>query len=178
MAKHAQARSVEVILRRVKSGIGLEIQDDGRSFRPTAGAGPARNHGLGLLGMQERVRLVDGKFLVVPDPGKGTTVRVRIPFNVVPDRHQQNRPYQYHNGGIWPFIGGFWAMALAQLGKTELARHELGKLALANSVGDWRFTEWFHGKTLAPMGMPGQSWNAAAFLAARRAIGAEAQRQG
>jgi glycogen debranching enzyme len=85
-------------------------------------------------------------------------------------RHQQNRPHQYHNGGIWPFIGGFWAMTLAALGDKEFARAELGKLALANGVGDWRFTEWFHGKTLAPMGMPGQSWNAAAFLAARRAI--------
>jgi len=85
-------------------------------------------------------------------------------------RHQQNRPHQYHNGGIWPFIGGFWAMALAAVGKKDLARIELGKLALANGVGDWRFTEWFHGKTLAPMGMPGQSWNAATFLLARRAI--------
>jgi glycogen debranching enzyme len=85
-------------------------------------------------------------------------------------RHQQNRPHQYHNGGIWPFVGGFWAMVLAGLGKKELARRELAKLAHANSIGHWRFTEWFHGRTLAPMGMPGQSWNAATFLMARRAI--------
>ncbi|UUX95092.1 amylo-alpha-1,6-glucosidase [Aquabacterium sp. J223] len=85
-------------------------------------------------------------------------------------RHQQNLPHQYHNGGIWPFIGGFWAMALAQMGQHDLARTELSKLAQANAAADWRFSEWFHGQTLAPSGMPGQSWNAAAFLIARQAI--------
>ena len=30
--------------------------------------------------------------------------------------------------------------------------------------------EWLHGKTLAPRGMPGQSWNAAAFLMAQHAV--------
>jgi signal transduction histidine kinase len=90
IAKHAQAHAVEVILRRVKSVIGLEIQDDGKSFRPSSDNGEARKNGLGLLGMQERVRLVNGKFCVVPEPGKGTTVRVRIPFHAGPARPQRN----------------------------------------------------------------------------------------
>ncbi len=85
-------------------------------------------------------------------------------------RHKQNHPHQYHNGGIWPFIGGFWTMALALLGKHETAAAELAKLAHVNSRDDWRYTEWFHGQTLAPMGMAGQSWNAAAFLTAKRAL--------
>jgi glycogen debranching enzyme len=85
-------------------------------------------------------------------------------------RHRQNQPHQYHNGGIWPFVGGFWVLALAMLGEPDLARAELLKLARANSLGDWRFTEWFHGRTLEPRGMAGQSWNAAAFLLAKRAI--------
>lgn len=85
-------------------------------------------------------------------------------------RHNQNRPHQYHNGGIWPFVGGFWTMALVRLGLTDLARSELAKLAQVNALDDWRFTEWFHGRTLKPMGMAGQSWNAAAFLLARRAV--------
>ena len=85
-------------------------------------------------------------------------------------RHRQNQPHQYHNGGIWPFVGGFWVLALAAIGQRQLAGAELGKLALANSLDDWRFTEWFHGTTLAPMGMAGQSWNAAAFLLAKRAV--------
>lgn len=85
-------------------------------------------------------------------------------------RHRQNHEFQYHNGGIWPFIGSFWVMALAMLGKRERAHHELEKLALVNSLDNWRFTEWFHGKTLEPMGMAGQSWNAATFLLARRVV--------
>ena len=85
-------------------------------------------------------------------------------------RHQQNRPHQYHNGGIWLFVGGFWVLALAMLGNKELARAELARLAHANSLDGWRFTEWFHGRTLEPKGMAGQSWNAAAFLLARQAL--------
>lgn len=85
-------------------------------------------------------------------------------------RHQQNYLHQYHNGGIWPFVGGFWVMVLAQLGLHDQANAELVKLARANAHDDWRFTEWFHGKTLAPMGMAGQSWNAAAFLMASKAL--------
>jgi glycogen debranching enzyme len=85
-------------------------------------------------------------------------------------RHQQNIVHQYHNGGIWPFVGGFWVMALARLGLHEQAWSELVRLAQVNALDDWRFTEWFHGRTLAPMGMAGQSWNAATFLLARRAL--------
>ncbi|MGJ7604065.1 amylo-alpha-1,6-glucosidase [Variovorax sp. LT1R20] len=85
-------------------------------------------------------------------------------------RHQQNDVHQYHNGGIWPFVGGFWVMALAKLGQDALAWAELARLAKVNALDDWRFTEWFHGKTLVPMGMAGQSWNAATFLLARRAL--------
>jgi glycogen debranching enzyme len=86
------------------------------------------------------------------------------------NRHQQNQPHQYHNGGIWPFVGGFWAMALTQLGKRDAARHELSKLAQVCSLDGWRFTEWFHGQTLQPMGMAGQSWNAATFLMAQKLL--------
>jgi glycogen debranching enzyme len=85
-------------------------------------------------------------------------------------RHQQNHPHQYHNGGIWPFIGGFWVMALLMLGKKDMAKQELVKLAYVNSLDGWRFTEWFHGQTLVPMGMAGQSWNAATYLTAHRAL--------
>jgi hypothetical protein len=39
-----------------------------------------------------------------------------------------------------------------------------------NALDGWRFTEWFHGRTLEAMGMAGQSWNAAAYLLARQAV--------
>lgn len=90
------------------------------------------------------------------------------------ERHQQNLVHQYHNGGIWPFVGGFWVMALARLGQRDLAWAELERLAQVNALDGWRFTEWFHGRSLQPMGMAGQSWNAATFLMARRALSGEA----
>lgn len=85
-------------------------------------------------------------------------------------RHKQNFVWQYHNGGIWPMVGGFWVAALVANGKMRQAREELVKLAKVCAVGNWRFTEWLHGRTLAPRGMPGQSWNAAAFLLAHHAV--------
>ncbi len=85
-------------------------------------------------------------------------------------RHRQNLEHQYHNGGIWPFVGGFWAMALARLGQREAAAGALAALTEANARDQWRFTEWFHGRTLEPMGMAGQSWNAATFLLALDAL--------
>lgn len=81
-------------------------------------------------------------------------------------RHRQNYAWQYHNGGIWPFIGGFWVMALAAAGLRGKARDELSKLARANGLDGWSFNEWLHGRTHEPGGMIGQSWNAAMFLAA------------
>ncbi len=87
-------------------------------------------------------------------------------------RHRQNFVWQYHNGGIWPMVGGFWIAALAASGRTAQAQRELPKLARVCALRNWAFTEWLHGKTFAPRGMPGQSWNAAAFLMAQHAVSA------
>jgi len=80
--KHARATRVEVRFRRIPRGVCMEIKDDGLSFRvkeqPNGHAPPRR---LGLLGMQERVRLIRGEFAIASAPGRGTTVRVKIPFN-------------------------------------------------------------------------------------------------
>jgi glycogen debranching enzyme len=86
-------------------------------------------------------------------------------------RHRQNAAWQYHNGGIWPMIGGFWIAALAAHGRDREARAGLIQLAKACALDGWAFTEWLHGKSLAPRGMRGQSWNSAAFLLAYHAVG-------
>ncbi|TSA17111.1 MAG: glycoside hydrolase [Betaproteobacteria bacterium] len=85
-------------------------------------------------------------------------------------RHLQNLEWQYHNGGIWPMVGGFWVTTLALAGERERAGAELLKLARVNALGGWAFNEWLHGRTLALGGMRGQSWNAAAFLMALAAV--------
>jgi hypothetical protein len=67
-------------------------------------------------------------------------------------------------------VGGFWIAALVKAGRTQQAAAELTRLARVCALGNWAFTEWLQGKTLAPRGMPGQSWNAAAFLMAGHAV--------
>ena len=81
VAKHARASRVKVFLRRAGSGICLEIADNGRSFRTGQKNTARKKQRLGLLGMQERVRLVNGQFSIQPDPGRGTTVRVTVPLS-------------------------------------------------------------------------------------------------
>ncbi|MBI4692967.1 MAG: glycoside hydrolase [Gammaproteobacteria bacterium] len=85
-------------------------------------------------------------------------------------RHRQNLPWQYHNGGIWPFAGAFWILAVARLHGRAAAAAELVKLAQANRLGRWRFSEWLHGTSGRTRGMAAQSWNAAGFLLAHAAV--------
>lgn len=76
---------------------------------------------------------------------------------------RQNYPWQYHNGGIWPYIGGFWVGLLASINKNE-AKEALVGLARANALNDWEFNEYLHGQLGTPMGIPHQSWNMAMYL--------------
>lgn len=82
------------------------------------------------------------------------------------ESHRQNYPYQYHNGGIWPYASCFWAMALYAASKKTEAKKELARIAYANSLNNWRFSEWFNAQTGDARGMRGQSWNAGAYLLA------------
>ena len=85
-------------------------------------------------------------------------------------RHRQNAEYQYHNGGAWPFLGGFWVLALAALGRRAEAADALSRVARMNQANGWAFHEWFHGKSGEPCGMRGQSWNAAVYVLAERSL--------
>ena len=85
-------------------------------------------------------------------------------------RHRQNLPWQYHNGGIWPFVGAFWVLALKAADDEPGAWAALERVAEVNALARWRFSEWLHGQTLKCAGMAGQSWNAAAFLMAYHAL--------
>ncbi|MBU3821744.1 HAD-IIB family hydrolase [Flavobacteriaceae bacterium XHP0103] len=80
-----------------------------------------------------------------------------------------NLPNHYHNGGIWPFVGGFWVKFINKLGLKDMAIAELYKLALINKEGineEWEFTEWAHGTTGKPMGKAYQAWSAAQYISA------------
>lgn len=80
-----------------------------------------------------------------------------------------NLPNHYHNGGIWPFIGGLWVRFIHRLGLHDIASNELVKLAKLNRLGranEWEFNEWVHGTTGRPMGKAYQAWSAAAYVRA------------
>lgn len=83
-----------------------------------------------------------------------------------------NLPHQYHNGGIWPMIGGYHVAALVQHKWYQEAERLLVMLAEANRQGDqpWEFNEWLHGQTGHPMGYSLQAWSASSFLLAERAF--------
>lgn len=84
-----------------------------------------------------------------------------------------NLPHQYHNGGIWPMIGGFHVAALVRHGWMEEAERLLGSLAEANRQGTneaWEFNEWMHGESGHPMGYPQQAWSAATFVYAEHTL--------
>jgi two-component system, NarL family, sensor histidine kinase UhpB len=78
VAKHAQAKNVDVILERRSDSVLLIVEDDGVGFEPPAANGGRSAQGFGLLGMQERAALVGASLQIESAAGKGTTVFVRM----------------------------------------------------------------------------------------------------
>ncbi|MBI4862612.1 MAG: HAMP domain-containing protein [Candidatus Riflebacteria bacterium] len=76
--RHANAEHASLVLVRRRGEVTLLIEDSGSGFDESSGSGK-RLHGIGVLGMRERVTLLGGEFLLESSPGEGTTVRVRIP---------------------------------------------------------------------------------------------------
>jgi signal transduction histidine kinase len=76
VVKHAGASRVSLLLARRDGTAVAVIEDDGRGFDDSAVEGD----GVGLLGMQERAELHDGRVTVESTPGSGTTLRVEVPL--------------------------------------------------------------------------------------------------
>ena len=73
-ARHASAHRADVLLRRDGDAMEVTIHDDGRGFDTHA----SRHGGLGLLGIEERVRELGGILRIDSEPGKGSTLVVRF----------------------------------------------------------------------------------------------------
>lgn len=101
IAKHAHARTVKLTISRRGDSVRMVVADDGRSFRnqDTDRAAPKRR--LGLLGMRERVRLVNGTFEIRAEPEKGTQVQVTIPLR----RAERVRVKRQAQARCFPDIG-------------------------------------------------------------------------
>ena len=69
VVKHAEATSVSVVVGRRGDGVTVVVEDDGKGFDPDT----VRPEALGLLGMRERLALLDGTLAIESAPGKGST---------------------------------------------------------------------------------------------------------
>jgi hypothetical protein len=86
-----------------------------------------------------------------------------------------NLPGEYHNGGIWPFICGFYVAALVAAKKYTLAMEKL--VALTHSIKissngsvDFGFNEWLKAQNSKAMGQDWQTWSAALYLYAVKCV--------
>jgi PAS domain S-box-containing protein len=77
VARHAKATRVETVLEKAGHAVVLTVKDNGRGIKKSELAG---KKSLGLLGMRERALILGGEVEIRGSPGKGTTVRVRVPL--------------------------------------------------------------------------------------------------
>jgi signal transduction histidine kinase len=79
IAKHARATEVIMKLMRRNNIVTLEVSDNGKGFIFDPVSFAQRN---GLQNMRERTHLLDGDFIINSQPGKGTTIKVSIPYTI------------------------------------------------------------------------------------------------
>jgi hypothetical protein len=86
-----------------------------------------------------------------------------------------NKPGEYHNGGIWPFVCGFYVAALVAAKKYTLAGEKLVALthlvSLSTSPGlNFGFNEWVKAQDGLPLGQDWQTWSAALYIYAAQCV--------
>jgi len=86
-----------------------------------------------------------------------------------------NNPGDYHNGGIWPFICGFYVAALVAAKRYSLAGEKLVALThcikfSATGTVEFGFNEWIKAQDGKPMGQDWQTWSAALYLYAAKCV--------
>jgi signal transduction histidine kinase len=77
IARHANATEIEVKLEQVNRRLSLQLKDNGRGIEPDKISSPTS---FGILGMQERVRLLKGEISLNGQPARGTVLTVEIPL--------------------------------------------------------------------------------------------------
>jgi signal transduction histidine kinase/ligand-binding sensor domain-containing protein len=85
VVKHSGASEAKLLVRRNAREVEVAIEDDGKGFA-AAGETTKRRPGFGLTGLSERARILGGSLTVDSAPGRGTTVRFRLP---VQDGHHE-----------------------------------------------------------------------------------------
>jgi hypothetical protein len=93
----------------------------------------------------------------------------------MPRYERYNQPGEYHNGGVWPFICGFYIAALVAVGRYQLARKKLAALArlvqpARQADVEFGFNEWHRAQDGTAQGEDWQSWSAAMYLYAAACV--------
>jgi len=84
IARHAHANTADVSVQYRKNGIKVSIKDDGIGFNfQEATSSKDGLRGLGLLGMRERVELMNGSLFIKSSPGHGTEITMEVPLTGV-----------------------------------------------------------------------------------------------
>ena len=89
VVKHAGATHATVAIREDDGRVEISVTDDGHGFTPS----DTRAGGFGLLGMSERVELLDGDMSIESSPGHGTTMTAAIPVRRAGGRPPDAGPY-------------------------------------------------------------------------------------
>ena len=91
--RYGHARHATVTLSRDNGDLALVVADDGDGFDVV---GARRAGGLGLVSIEERARMVEGKATIHSRPGRGTTIEVRVPIAVADRVHNRKSPHLTH----------------------------------------------------------------------------------
>ena len=78
--RHAEAKDAQIVLERGDSFLHMRVSDDGKGFDPEGLGKAPGGYGVGLEGMEERVRLLGGRLQVRSAAGQGTTIDVEVPL--------------------------------------------------------------------------------------------------
>lgn len=82
----------------------------------------------------------------------------------------RNHPYEFHNGGTWQMVNGFYGLGLIQQGKKEKAQQVLNRIESLNEKENWSFYENFNSQTGEPNGVPFCAWSAAGAILIEQAL--------
>ncbi|GBF32581.1 two component sensor histidine kinase [Desulfocucumis palustris] len=79
--KHSQASHVNVKMEILSHKINLIIKDNGKGFNIKEVFADKKREGYGLIGMRERIQVLNGEFSISASPGRGTTINISVPLD-------------------------------------------------------------------------------------------------
>jgi hypothetical protein len=149
-AEHGQARQAVVTLKRTDGRLRLTVGDDGAGFDVAASRG-----GLGLVSMEERARLAGGCVQVHSEVGRGTTIRVDVPFDLIGDGDPPITDRE--SGGLGRSAAGPLGPGRDEHATVTAGRQQQAVAAFRERVDrwtDWRLA-WLERKAVvAEIGLP------------------------